>query len=81
MVHRELRIAVRKVLDLLLLRDNLLVEQVDLLGGNGIVVILGLLAGRRGFSADVVQRFLAVGAELGVFEFPGLCDGISRVEN
>jgi len=62
------------VLDLLLLRDNLLVEQVDLLSGNGVVVTLGLLAGRRGLSADVIQRFLAVGTKLGVFEFPGLGD-------
>lgn len=32
MIDRELRITVRKVLDLLLLRDDLLVQEVYLLG-------------------------------------------------
>jgi hypothetical protein len=54
MIHRELSIAIGEMLDLLLLGDNLLVEQVDLLGGYGLVVGLGLLAGSRGLSANVV---------------------------
>lgn len=62
------------MLDLLLLRDDLLVEQINLLGGHGFLVGLGLLARRRGLSADIIQGFLAVGTELGVFELPGLYD-------
>ena len=72
MVHRQLRIPVRNVLDLLLLGENLLVEEVDLLGGDRVVVVLGLLPGRGRFAPDVVERFLAVGSKFGVLEFPCL---------
>jgi hypothetical protein len=54
MIHGELCIAIREMLDLLLLGDNLLVEEVDLLGGCGFIVGLVLLAGSRGLSANVV---------------------------
>lgn len=60
------------MLDLLLLCENLLVEQVNLLSRSGIVIVLGLLARSRGFTTDVVEGVLAVGAKLGMFEFPGL---------
>jgi hypothetical protein len=60
------------MLDLLLLCENLLVEQVNLLSRSGIVIVLGLLARSRGFTTDVVERVLAVGTKLGMFEFPGL---------
>jgi hypothetical protein len=54
MIHGELCIAIREMLDLLLLGDNLLVEQVDLLRGSGLVVALGLFAGGRGLPANIV---------------------------
>lgn len=43
------------MLDLLLLRKNLLVEQIDLLGWGRIVVVLGLLAGCWGFTTNIVK--------------------------
>ena len=72
MIHGELRIAIGEMLDLLLLGEDLLVEEVDLLGRNGLVGRLGLLARSRRFSANVVEGFLAVGSKFGVFKFPGL---------
>jgi hypothetical protein len=42
------------------------------LSRGGVVIVLGLLARSRGFTTDVVERVLAVGTKLGVFEFPGL---------
>jgi hypothetical protein len=54
MIHCELSIAIGEMLDLLLLGDNLLVEQVNLLRGSGLVVGLGLLAGGRGLPANIV---------------------------
>jgi hypothetical protein len=72
MVHGELGISVRKMLDLLLLREDLLVKQINLLSGSGVVVALGLLAGSGSFAANIVEGILAVGTELGVFKFPRL---------
>lgn len=60
------------MLDLLLLSKNLLVKQVDLLSWGGVVIVLGLLSRSRGFTANVVKGFLAVGTKLRVFEFPRL---------
>lgn len=60
------------MLDLLLLGENLLVEEIDLLGRDGLVVTLGLLPGRRCFAPNVVKRVLAVGAKLGMLKLPGL---------
>jgi hypothetical protein len=54
MIHCKLGIAIGEMLNLLLLGDNLLVEQVDLLSGCGVVVGLGLLARSRGLPADIV---------------------------
>ena len=54
MIHCKLSIAIGEMLDLLLLGDNLLVEQVDLLGGDGLLVALGLLARSRSLPADIV---------------------------
>jgi hypothetical protein len=54
MIHRELSIAIGKMLNLLLLGDDLLVKQIDLLGRYGFIGGLCLLAGGRGLSTNVV---------------------------
>lgn len=54
MIHCKLSIAIGQMLNLLLLGDNLLVEQVDLLGGDRLFVALGLFARSWGLSANVV---------------------------
>lgn len=72
MIHCKLRITIGQMLDLLLLGDNLLVEEVDLLGRDRIVGALGLLPGRRCFAPNVVEGVLAIGAKLGMLKFPGL---------
>jgi hypothetical protein len=60
------------MLNLLLLGHNLLIEQVNLLCGYGLFVALGLFPGGGGLSSNVVKRFFAVCAKLGVLEFPCL---------
>lgn len=77
MVDGELSIAVGEMLDLLLLGEDLLVEEVDLLGGDRVVGRLGLLAGGRGFAANIVKRIFTVCSKLWVFEFPSLWRVIS----
>jgi hypothetical protein len=72
MIHRELGVAIGEVLDLLLLGDNLLVEEVDLLGGHRVIVALGLLSRGWCFSADVIEGLFAVRPEFWVLEFPRL---------
>ena len=79
MVHGQLGVAIGQVLDLLLLRHNLLVQQIDLLGGNGFLVLSSWLARGRGFSSDIIQRILIVGAKFGVFEFPSLRHGLDAM--
>ena len=74
-VDGHLSETVVQLLDLLLLRQNLLVQQVNLLRGDGVVIILGLLARGGGLATNVVEGFLAVGAKLGVFELPCLKTG------
>jgi hypothetical protein len=74
MVHGELCKAVGNVLDLLLLRNDLLVEQIDLLSGYRFFGACGRLAWRRGFATDIIEGILAVSPELRVLEFP--CLGI-----
>lgn len=65
-------VAVRQVLDLLLLCHNLLVQQIDLLCWNRIFVVSGLLARGRRLPSNVVQRLFAVGPKLRVLKFPCL---------
>jgi hypothetical protein len=72
MIHRELGVAIGEVLDLLLLGDNLLVEEVDLLGGHRVIGVLSLLSRGRCFSANVIERLFAVRPEFRVLEFPRL---------
>lgn len=62
------------MLDLLLLRHNLLVKKINLLRGYGVVCGLGLFSWRGCLSANVVERFFAVCAELWVLELPCLCN-------
>lgn len=64
--------ALGEVLELLLLGEELRVEQVELLRGDGVFVGGRLLARRRRLSADVVERVLVVGLELGMFKLPRL---------
>lgn len=78
MVNRHLRVAVGDVLDLLLLRDNLLVEKIDLLCWHRVIVGLGLLPRRRGFSPNIIEGLFAVRSELGVLELPGLSSDCIR---
>lgn len=72
MIHGQSGIAIGEQLNLLLLGEDLLVEQVDLLGWHGVICGLSLFARSRGFAANVVERFFTVGTKFGVFEFPGL---------
>lgn len=60
------------MLDLLLLRDNLLVKKINLLRGDGFIARLSLFSWRGRLSSNVVERFFAVCAELWVLEFPCL---------
>jgi hypothetical protein len=60
------------MLDLLLLGNNLLVKQINLLGGYGFIVGLGLFPWRGGLASNIVEGFFAICAKLGVFEFPCL---------
>ena len=75
MVHRELSIAVREVLDLLLLGHNLLIEQVNLLCRDRLFIALSLFARCGGFASNIVEGLFAVGAKFGVLELPCLCSG------
>lgn len=72
MINRQLRVSIRKVLDLLLLRYDLLVQKIDLLCRNGVVGVLSLLSRRRRLSSNVIKRLLAVRSEFRVFELPCL---------
>jgi hypothetical protein len=72
MIHGKLGVAIGEVLDLLLLGHDLLVEEVDLLGRNRVIVVLGLLSRSRCLSADIIEGFFAVRPEFWVFEFPCL---------
>lgn len=72
MIHGELCKAVGNVLDLLLLRNDLLVEQIDLLSGYRFFGACGRLAWRRGLATDIIEGILAVGPELRVLELPRL---------
>lgn len=79
MVDSQLRVAVREVLNLLLLRQDLLVHQVDLLSRHAILAHLSRLTGRGCLSSDIIERIFAVCFELRVFEFPSL-QGVSALE-
>jgi hypothetical protein len=80
MVNGHLGVAIGEVLDLLLLRNNLLIEKVDLLCGNRIIVRLCLLSWSRCLSSDVVEGLFAVCSKLGVFKLPGLDKASSETE-
>lgn len=67
---------IRKMLDLLLLGENLLVQQVDLLCWDGVLMRLGLLSRSRGFPTDIVKRLFTVGAKFGVLKLPGLVNKV-----
>jgi hypothetical protein len=67
-----LGVAIGEVLDLLLLGDNLLVEEVDLLGGHRVIIVLGLFSRGWCFSANVIEGLFAVRPEFWVLEFPRL---------
>lgn len=73
MIHRELAVALCQMLDLLLLGHDLLVEQVDLLCWGGLFIALGLFSRCGCFASNIVEGLFAVGAKLGVLEFPCLC--------
>jgi hypothetical protein len=80
MVNGHLGVAIGEVLDLLLLRNNLLIEKVDLLCGNRVIVRLCLLSWSRGLSSDVVERVFAIRFKLGVFKLPGLGNASSETD-
>jgi hypothetical protein len=55
MINRQLRVSIGKVLDLLLLRYDLLVQKIDLLCRNRVVGGLSLLSRRRRLPSDIIK--------------------------
>ena len=81
MINAQLCKAIRDMLDLLLLRHDLLIHKVYLLRGQAIVVDLGWFPRCRSLTSDIIQGVLIIGLKLGMFELPGLRGCQSAIQN
>ena len=69
------------MLDLLLLRHDLLIHKVYLLRGHAVIIDLGWLPRCWSLTSYIIQGVLVIGLKLGMFELPGLRGCQSATQN